>query len=104
MQSASNGFQANVEDRVAVRGFQQSSASPITDRDKQQDTAILHSPTVPQSALAARLKDSTSPVFELKDARNSGSLGGAEQCAQNDKNKVRNIPEELQILVFCFKI
>lgn len=85
MQTGSSGFQASVDDRVAVRGFQQTLASPITDKEAKQDFVGLQSPSVPQSALAARLKDPLSPAAELKDARNSGSV---EAPAPADKNKV----------------
>ena len=85
MQSGSSGFQANLDDRVAVRGFQQTLASPITDKEAKQDFVGLQSPSVPQSALAARLKDPLSPAAELKDARNSGNV---EAPAPADKNKV----------------
>lgn len=85
MQTGFSSFQASVDDRVAVRGFQQTLASPIKDKEAKQDFVGLQSPSVPQSALAARLKDPLSPAAELKDARNSGSV---EAPAPADKNKV----------------
>lgn len=108
MQSPSAGFQSNVEDRVAVRGFQQSFASPIADREAKQDQANLQSPTVPQSALAARLKDPTSPANDLKESRSGGSLAGAEPSATTDKNKVGNnappaLTDRVGMILFCFK-
>ena len=71
-----------------MRGFQQSSSSPIGAKEVKQDPATLQSPTVPQSALAARLKDPTSPSVELEKAISSGSLPGNEASTSTDKNKV----------------
>lgn len=89
MQSPCTGFQANLDDSIAVRGFNQIYASPIIERGEGRlDSAILQSPTVPQSALAARLKDPTSPAIEVKDARVGGSAERPENSAVDDKNKV----------------
>ena len=89
MQSPCTGFQTGVEDKIAVRGFNQVYASPITERGEgRQDPTTLQSPTVPQSALAARLKDPISPATELKDPRGNGSTDRAEPSATDDKNKV----------------